>query len=548
MVLEGGMKRQYNHLLIGGAFFYLMLVCIPPLFVHAEEKQGDAPGRVMARQATKDRKSWITVDHSQIKELRKEFKSGEEITQTCASCHNQACNQVKQTIHWTWIDPNSTKFEPVGKAGYSVNNFCIGTNMTNDTSCLSCHPSWRGKQEVINCLVCHSQEKIKWDEAFEDYNAFINSGDEESLKLAKDIQADIHKATTNISLPTRTNCGSCHFYGGGGDGVKHGDLDSSLIKPNKSLDVHMGEDGQNFQCVRCHTTRGHHIAGRIYSTPAATERKSLVEDDLTPKIMCESCHTATPHRTDQKPNDHTDKVACQSCHIPEYARVNPTKMFWDWSKAGNKKDGKPYKEKDEFGKESYITIKGQMKWAKNVTPEYFWFNGSVNTLTVKDKIDPSTVVKVSWPVGSKDDPKSRIFPFKVHRGKQPYDKINKTLLDPLVSGKDGYWTTLDWQDGLKRGADLMGLPFSGEYDFVETSYVFPTTHMVAPKTNVVQCYQCHTRNGSRLANLTGFYMPGRDTSKLIDFAGWALVFGSLGGVLIHGLGRMIMAVKNGKEK
>ena len=27
--------------------------------------------------------------------------------------------------------------------------------------------------------------------------------------------------------------------------------------------------------------------------------------------------------------DHTDKVACQSCHIPEFARVNPTKVSWD---------------------------------------------------------------------------------------------------------------------------------------------------------------------------------------------------------------------------
>jgi uncharacterized paraquat-inducible protein A len=65
-----------------------------------------------------------------------------------------------------------------------------------------------------------------------------------------------------------------------------------------------------------------------------------VEDDLASKITCESCHTHAPHQAGSKANDHTDKVACQSCHIPEFARVNPTKMSWDWAQAGRKKDGK----------------------------------------------------------------------------------------------------------------------------------------------------------------------------------------------------------------
>ena len=33
------------------------------------------------------------------------------------------------------------------------------------------------------------------------------------------------KVAQNVGLPARENCGGCHFYGGGGDGVKHGDLD-----------------------------------------------------------------------------------------------------------------------------------------------------------------------------------------------------------------------------------------------------------------------------------------------------------------------------------
>ncbi len=146
---------------------------------------------------------------------------------------------------------------------------------------------------------------------------------------------DYNKVAQSVSRPTRNNCGTCHFYGGCGDGVKHGDLDSSLFKPAKSLDVHMSAEGQNFDCVRCHSTTLHKIAGRVYATPTSEHRKSLIEDDLASKITCESFHSSTPHDNHAKANDHTDKVACQSCHIPRYARVNPTKMNWDWSTAAS---------------------------------------------------------------------------------------------------------------------------------------------------------------------------------------------------------------------
>jgi hypothetical protein len=222
-------------------------------------------------------------------------------------------------------------------------------------------------------------------------------------------------------------------------------------------------------------------------------------------------------------------------------------MSWNWSQSGKLKDGKKYKTKDEFGKFDYMSIKGRMKWAKNVKPEYFWYNGSIKSVTARDKIDPSGVVKVSWPEGSRQDENSRIYPFKVHAGKQPYDKVNQTLLMPLLSGKQGYWNTLDWNGALSVGQAAMGLPYSGEFDFVETTYVFPITHMVAPRDKSLSCAECHSQTDSRMANLKGFYMPGRDGSKIINYAGWGVVFASLFGVLIHALGR-IFSRANGRNK
>ena len=537
-------KRFYRASILACMMFFLLTGFLPPANAAAEEEK-KAPGRVMARQATKEKQLWITADHSKHEVLKKKFTSGPEITNACLSCHSEAEAQFHKTIHWKWIVPETEKSEQTGKAGYSLNNFCISTNKLADNSCLACHPGWGTSTESINCMVCHGQKDINWDEAFEDMQYFMSESDEESKAMAAELSAEIQTAAQAVGRPSRKNCGSCHFYGGGGDGVKHGDLDTSLTKPNKALDVHMGVDGQNFDCVRCHTTKLHNIAGRMYTAPAYTDRKSLIEDDLASKITCESCHSATPHKSGSKANDHTDKVACQSCHIPTMARVNPTKMSWDWSKAGQKKNGKPFKTKDEFGKYDYMSIKGQMKWAKNIKPEYFWFNGSIKSTSTRDTIDPGGVVAVSEPVGSRADSNARIFPFKIHRGVQPYDKIHNILLAPLLSGNDGYWKTLDWDRALTTGQKALDLPFSGKFDFVETTYVFPTTHMVAPKDNVVSCRECHTDRDGRLAKLAGFYMPGRDKSNLLDTLGWIVVLGSLLGVVLHGLGRIF---SNGRKE
>jgi octaheme c-type cytochrome (tetrathionate reductase family) len=516
-----------------------------PVFGATDASEERAPGRTMADQATKGKQLWITTDHSRIEALQKDFRSGTEVTQACLSCHTEAAEQFHQTIHWTWNAYTTENGSTHGKGGDSINNFCISANSMQDKGCLSCHPGWGNQTEAVNCLNCHGQQIINWEESFEDLEAFDGSDDPDEQEIADEIRGTIQAAVQAVVRPERQNCGSCHFKGGGGDGVKHGDLDTSLTKPNKALDVHMDADGRNFTCTRCHTTTTHNIAGRVYTKPAATDRKSLIEDDLTTKITCESCHSSTPHKADSKANDHTDKVACQSCHIPEFARVNPTKMSWDWSQSGKLKDGKPYKTKDEFGKHDYLSIKGQMKWAKNVKPEYFWYNGSISSTTARDPIDPSQVVKVSHPVGSRDDENARIFPFKVHRGRQPYDKVHKTLLAPMLSGPDGYWKTLDWDRALSTGNATLDIPFSGEFDFVDTTYVFPITHMVAPKENVVTCNECHTRSDSRLASLDGFYMPGRDKFSLLDSIGWIVVLGHLLGVGVHGLTRMFT---NGRKE
>ena len=388
-------------------------------------------------------------------------------------------------------------------------------------------------QENIDCLVCHEQ------------TGSYRKGP--GGRVAD--PSVLREAAWSVQKPSRRNCGSCHFNGGGGDGVKHGDLDSSLLEPARNLDVHMSSEGAGFDCVRCHTTQAHFISGRCYKIPAFTERKSLIDDDQVHRISCVSCHTAAPHHSLAKLNDHTDVVACQTCHIPKFARELPTKMWWDWSSAGQHEDnGAPVIRKGELGKDVYHGGKGDFVWEKNVIPDYFWFNGSLEYVLLSDRIDPDEVVKLNRVMGSRDDPRSRIYPFKVHRGKLPYDTRNLNMLSINLAGdgKEAFWKSYQWEDALQSGMEAHGMEFSGSFDFIETEYHFPTTHMVAPREDSLQCRDCHSREG-RLASLGGFYMPGRDRSTAVDFWGWLLVFLSVAGVTSHGLLRAVARRLAGRE-
>ncbi len=381
------------------------------------------------------------------------------------------------------------------------------------------------KSENIDCLVCHDTTGT--------YRKFPtacgNPPLEDKKCCGKLFQAvDLKKVAQHVGPASRVNCGRCHFYGGGADGVKHGDLDSSLFKPDKKLDVHMDAKGLNYACTKCHVTRAHQVSGRCYVTPAPNQHRLALPKDDGNRLACESCHSRHPHK--QKIiNDHSARVACQTCHIPRFARGGVyTKMWWDWSTAGKfTPDGKMIARKDRNGTLIYHTKKGSMRWARNVVPEYRWYNGTMHYYETGEKIPEGvSMVQLDTPNGSADDPASRIFPFKIMRGKQPYDPVNRIIAVPHLFGKKGsgaYWADYDWHKAVASGMEAAGLPFSGKVDFIKTETYWPITHMVAPKAEALSCEACHQRQNGRLAALRGFYLPGRDRSPGLDLLAWILI-------------------------
>lgn len=119
------MMKQKQHLLVYLLFTLFMLPAGPlPCTASTDASQEElAPGRVLAKQAVKEKKRWITADHSKFEILQQEFTSGPEVTEACLNCHNEAALQFHKTIHWTWNAPGKDPDTPLGKGGLSVNNF-----------------------------------------------------------------------------------------------------------------------------------------------------------------------------------------------------------------------------------------------------------------------------------------------------------------------------------------------------------------------------------------------------------------------------------------
>ena len=503
----------------------------------------------------------LTADHAKFNKLHGPFETASDVTKACLTCHTEAGKQVMQSIHWTWESINPITGQTLGKR-HVLNAFC-GNRATNEPRCTSCHAGYGWKDTAsfdftdetrIDCLACHDTtgDYVKWPTEAGDplYTPRTQSTRMEPYSEAlvvvepdgqfTHLPPDLAKIAAHVGRPGRENCGNCHFYGGGGDNVKHGDLSSALLNPSPQVDVHMSPQRANMVCVDCHVGDGHEWPGSRYQGTINDTTHQPPGMRNTDVLACSSCHTPTPHRQlslmGAKLNDHTDRVACQTCHIPEFAKGGiATKTWWDWSTAGKLKDGKPYADHDENGNHTYLTIKGDFRWGEDVTPYYAFWNGVVEYTMLGDKIDPSGIVGINRIGGDANSPGSVIFPFKRMLGKQAYDEINEYLIQSNVYGPEGdtaFWTNYDWDKALRAGMAGSDVPYSGKFGFVETEMWWPTTHMVAPAKEALKCDTCHAQNG-RLAKVAGIYIPGRDGFAMTDRLGIILIALALAGIGLH---------------
>lgn len=410
------------------------------------------------------------------------LKSGPDATKQCLECHDKQATDFMKTSHWNWSLEQTVHGKQVklGKAN-AINNYCVAV-AGNEIFCSTCHAGY-GMESIktfdfndktkVDCLVCHDTTGT--------YTKAPGTGGLPAPTI------DLLKVAQHVGKPGRDNCGVCHFYGGGGDAVKHGDLDSSMAYPERKTDVHMASDGNNFQCQNCHETSNHKIPGNALGVSPSGKSH----------FGCEKCHDAKPHK-ESRLNQHAAVVACQTCHIPFYAREIPTKLSWDWSTAGKDLP----ETADANGKPNYMKKKGSFVWGKMVQPEYAWYkDGAFDAYLVGEKIDPTKVTKLTHPTATIKDKDAKLYPFKVHRGKQIYDSKQNIFITPKTYGAGGYWKEFDWDKAARLGMEAnpvmqeKGIKYSGSYGFAPTEMWWKINHMVSPKGDALKCLDCHGDNG-----------------------------------------------------
>ncbi len=278
---------------------------------------------------------------------------------------------------------------------------------------------------------------------------------------------DLLQAARNVQNPTSEMCLRCHAGAGGGPNHKHG------VTPTKDSDVHLAK---GIQCIDCHTTRAHKIAG-------GADIKAHELSDV--KVDCINCHKDKPHKGPQAAylNRHNERIACQTCHIPAAARDPklPTIVERDWTKPVlNKTSGL-------YGPTN--------KPATNVRPEYRWWNRMM-------LVPPE-------PVGSKEDPGAKIFPWK----RTKYTVIGDAKTDKVVFIKAGvYSVTGDVAAAAKKGAEDAKQTYSGQWKGVVETMLFSMNHQVAPKSEALKCSDCHSPAGRMDFRALGY--SDREVKKL----------------------------------
>lgn len=434
----------------------------------------------------------LAQDHKE--NLSGPYENIRQITEDCLMCHEEAGEEILKSNHWNWLTsnlPSSEQVDNINGKHIPVNSFCVLV-YGNSTQCINCHLPFSKNDESfefnsaenIDCLICHDQTGNYKRYPF---GTGIPETEIDLLAVAQSV---------GNGKPKSENCGTCHFSGSGGVMMKSGAMDKSLLYPAEEHDYHLG--GLGFGCGDCHNIKGHDIGSGS-------------------KPSCEDCHDAEPHKKELL-NTHSAAISCQACHIPAYAITEPAITFWDWSNAGDDKESV----KNEFGEYTYYKSMGELVWAKNIRPEYYWSNDMINYYQPGEKYTKDKLIDLNKPAGKISDPDSKIFPYKVMKSKQPYDPVNNYLIIPKIYSQDGYSKTFDWVSASNAGMKEINLEFSGRVDFIETKMYWPINHMVMSADNSLKCTSCHGKGGEGLLNWKELGYPddpikrgGRIKNKLI---------------------------------
>lgn len=414
----------------------------------------------------------------------------EDYPQNCLSCHADKAAEMMDSVHYKWTGTameNVSGPDEQGKLTNAINTFCI--NIKGDWPvCGKCHAG-RGLEPNdpvadatnVDCLMCHSEEYAL-------LRTRIGSG-EGSMT----VETPTDSMVQNIHLPNNANCLKCHAYGGGGDGVKRGDIANALAtNTDPHYDVHMNVNGANVKCIDCHHWENHKVTGR---------GNDLRPTDSLESMTCVECHAGKADvggryseggHGDYRISKHTDVVACQSCHIPKYGKTE-TETHRSWMLKHDGRDATTCTEADPCPGHPYLTKDS------NLVPTYKFWSGASDVYTLGESssaiLNSATgIYETANPVGAAFDGVSMLYPFK-NKTSESFNLPEYDMLLPV----DTYVMlkgTGNINDGIASGLANLGLPVDSQVDMVTSDTNMLITHGVEPKSAALNCTDCHNMNGT----------------------------------------------------
>jgi len=477
-------------------------------------------GYINAQQNSGLLKKWVHPDNDAIKE------DGYQGVQTCAACHQDAVDEITNTVHWYLASPiRNVQGLPDGSWWGMVNRECAlagSTTLANWTAsnngkysvqsagCGVCHigsltvPPTPGKiatdseKNTVDCLVCHS-ENYDWSKraTLVKDSTGVHWGEDTSLKAALSI----------TKTPSNEACLRCHEHAFSED-YKRG------MPYTSENDVHAKA---GLDCITCHTTEHHKIAKGMYES-------DMVANDLPDvPVTCSNCHGNNPHHGNNADvlNNHIDKIACQTCHIPEASGI----VYENWGKPVKDNIYGKYSELSKFDKiPSNPKLYVPTDTIKMEHLSYIW-----RVPNIKDQKDAQSWM--AFATSNINTPGAKIFPVRALTQVMLFDKKLKMWQAPgmaflkndpkmaefpllLSPNREVYSETGDVKKAINAGMkpyEAMGLKWSGEWMAMEVPGVSYISVNHGVKKDALSCNSCHSKNGVMDFNALG-YTPQQVTT------------------------------------
>jgi hypothetical protein len=186
------------------------------------------------------------------------------------------------------------------------------------------------------------------------------------------------------------------------------------------------------------------------------------------------CHDAEPHSKELL-NRHVRRIDCTVCHIPTFAKADATDMVRDWST--------PAYDEEKDKHTATITM------GKDLEPEIAWYNGTVWAQLPGEAVTTDNgVVPMIRPQGSRNDPASRLFAFKVHRGRMPVLTEDRWLLPINV---EEFFADGDLDKAVREAAHVMYGLEDIDFEWVDVERYMGIFHGVEPAETALRCLDCH---------------------------------------------------------